>query len=274
MTPEEAQRAEITDYHIYLALAKHARGRNRDLLGHIAVDELKHYRFWMNTTQKECGPSRLHVWWYCLLATIFGLTFALKLRESREHAVQQRYKTMAGAALLIRDEARHERELIGMLEDERLAYAGSIVLGLNDGLVELTGVLAGLTLALNNTAVVAVAGLVTGLAAAMSMAASGYFSAKEEADRNPARSAVYTGITYLVVVILLVLPYFLLANIYAALCVTIATAVLLIAAYSFFIAVAKSQSFWRRFLEMAAVSLIVAAISFCAGYLLNRAFGI
>lgn len=35
-----------------------------------------------------------------------------------------------------------------MLDEERLHYAGSVVLGLNDTPVELTGALAGLTLAL------------------------------------------------------------------------------------------------------------------------------
>ena len=38
-----------------------------------------------------------------------------------------------------------------MLDEERLRYIGSVVLGLNDALIELTGALAGLTLALQNT---------------------------------------------------------------------------------------------------------------------------
>ena len=61
-----------------------------------------------------------------------------------------------------------------------------VVLGLNDALVELTGVLAGLTLALRETRLIAMAGLITGIAASLSMAASEYLSTKtEEVDKDP-----------------------------------------------------------------------------------------
>ena len=42
----------------------------------------------------------------------------------------------------------NESALLQLLDEEKLRYTGSIVLGLNDVLVELTGALAGLTLAL------------------------------------------------------------------------------------------------------------------------------
>ena len=45
-----------------------------------------------------------------------------------------------------------------MLDEERLQYTGSMVLGLNDALVELTGALAGLTFAFQNLRLVALAG--------------------------------------------------------------------------------------------------------------------
>ncbi|MFO7814951.1 MAG: hypothetical protein R6V14_04350 [Halanaerobiales bacterium] len=36
------------------------------------------------------------------------------------------------------EEEEHEQKLLNMLEEERLNYVGSVVLGLNDELVELT----------------------------------------------------------------------------------------------------------------------------------------
>jgi len=57
-----------------------------------------------------------------------------------------------------------------LIEEKRLEYTGSIVLGLNDALVEMTGALAGLTLALQNTRLIALSGLVTGIAAASDIA--------------------------------------------------------------------------------------------------------
>ena len=88
-------------------------------------------------------------------------------------------------------------------------YLGSIVLGLNDALVELTGVLAGLTLALQNSRIIVVSGLIIGLAASLSMAASEYLSTKAEANgRSPGVSAFYTGIAYLITVLFLIFPSF------------------------------------------------------------------
>ena len=50
--------------------------------------------------------------------------------------------------MMLGDERRHEEELYGMLDEERLHYVGAMVLGLNDALVELTGAIAGVTFAL------------------------------------------------------------------------------------------------------------------------------
>lgn len=63
-----------------------------------------------------------------------------------------------------------------MIKEEKIGYVGSMVLGLNDALVELTGVLAGLTFTLQNTRLIGTAGLITGVAAALSMASSEYLS--------------------------------------------------------------------------------------------------
>jgi VIT1/CCC1 family predicted Fe2+/Mn2+ transporter len=273
------QRIEATQHAIYLALAARETGENRRILQSIAKDEARHYAFWQKHTGRDCKPNKLAVWWYVLLAKIFGMTFVLQLFEIKEAGAQDDYNRydVAGIKAVIADENRHEKEeqkLIAKLKDQRLEYAGSIVLGLNDGLVELTGVLAGLTFALPKASTVVVAGLVTGIAAAMSMAASGYFAAKEEKGKNPLVAALYVGVAYLFVVMLLISPYLLLANIHLALAVTLTLAVLLIIGYTSYIAVAKRAPFWPRFLEMVAISLSVAAISFLLGNVLNKAFGI
>jgi len=110
------------------------------------------------------------------------------------------------------------------------------------------------------------------------MAASGYLQSREEADqneeKNPLIAAFYTGIAYIVTVILLVLPYFLIENIYVALIVMLTVAILIVLSYTFYITTAKDQPFWRRFLEMAIISLTVAVISFGVGSLLRYIFGV
>jgi VIT1/CCC1 family predicted Fe2+/Mn2+ transporter len=175
----------------------------------------------------------------------------------------------------LQDEEDHEHQLLGMLEEERLHYAGSVVLGLNDALVELTGALAGLTLALQNTKLIALSGLITGIAASLSMAASEYLSTRSEGtEKHPLRAAVYTGIAYIVTVLLLVLPYLLFANYYLDLALTLSVAVLIIAVFNFYISVAKDEPFGRRFAEMALLSFSVAAISFGIGFVARQLLGV
>ncbi len=170
------------------------------------------------------------------------------------------------------------KRVIAMIDEERLAYVGSIVLGLNDALVELTGTLAGLTFALQRGSIVAISGIITGIAAAFSMAASDYLASKAEGDPRAKKSAIYTGAAYLVTVVLLVLPYLLLPQrggwIYLSLAITLLIAIGIIAGFNYYLAVAKDQNFKTKFAEMAVISLGVAAFSFVVGLIVRAAFGV
>jgi VIT1/CCC1 family predicted Fe2+/Mn2+ transporter len=151
----------------------------------------------------------------------------------------------------------------------------SIVLGLNDALVELTGALAGLTLAFQNTRLVALTGLITGIAAALSMGGSEYLATKaEEGAKEPLKASLYTGVAYVIAVAILIMPFMTLSNIFAALGWTLANAILIILVFTYYTSVAKGYSFRRRFGEMAAISLGVAVISFFIGLAVRRFFGI
>jgi VIT1/CCC1 family predicted Fe2+/Mn2+ transporter len=88
------------------------------------------------------------------------------------------------------------------------------------------------------------------------------------------RAAVYTGIAYIVTVTLLILPYLLFENHYLNLSLALGTAVLIIAAFNYYISVAKDEPFRARFLEMAGLSLGVAVVSFLVGYLIRVLLGI
>ena len=162
------------------------------------------------------------------------------------------------------------------LDEERLRYAGSVVLGLNDALVELTGALAGLTLALQNGRLIALSGLITGIAASLSMAASEYLSTRsEDTDKHPVRAAIYTGIAYIITVALLVLPYLLMPeNFYLDLVISLTTGVLIIAIFNYYISIAKDEPFKKSFFEMAGLSLGVATFSFIIGYFIRQWLGV
>ena len=269
------QQAEITEHEIYRRIWEVTPDpHNNEVLARIATQEYEHYLIWKNYTMRDIAPVRLRVWYYYLMARILGITFAIKLMEGIEKRAQGTYHgigmVIPEVKEIVAHEEAHERELIGLLDEERLRYVGSVVLGLNDALVEFTGTLAGLTFALQNSQVIAMAGLITGIAASLSMGASEYLSQKsDEGSKNALKAAFYTGITYIITVFLLVLPFLLLSNPYFALPITLVSAVLVIFLFTFYISVAKDLPFVRRFLEMVAISMGIAAISFVIGLMIR-----
>jgi len=275
-----AQRNEITEYRIYQKLANYVEDEaNSEIMREIAEDELEHYNFWKEYTGKEVKPSWLKVWFYYGIAIVFGITFGIKLMEQGEEDAQETYsrvaETIPEAESIVEDEDEHEDELLAMIDEERLNYVGSVVLGLNDALVELTGTLAGLTLAMRDTRLIAMAGLITGIAAAMSMGASEYLSTKsEEGEQNPVKASSYTGLAYITTVILLILPYLLLPNYFTAFLVTLAVAVVVIFFFNYYVSVAQGVSFRDRFTEMAGISLGVAGLSFVIGFVIRHFMGV
>ncbi len=275
-----AQRNEITEYHVYRNIAASLPdSSNRAVLQQIAADELGHYQKWKKHTRQEVSPRWLMVRFYTLISRLFGFTFGLKLMEQGEEGAQVNYNEIAqfipDAIKIQADEHAHEEKLLNMLDEEHLRYAGSVVLGLNDALVELTGALAGLTLAFQNVRLIALSGLVTGIAASLSMAASEYLStSSEKTDKKPVRAAIYTGIAYVFTVSALILPYLLLNNEYICLAISLTSAVLIIAVFNFYISIARGEKFRKRFFEMAGLSLSVAALSFVIGYAIRTWLGI
>jgi vacuolar iron transporter family protein len=275
-----AQRNEITEYHIYSHLARKIKDAdNSATLQRIGDDEKRHAEIWKRYTGKEVRPVRWKIVFYSLVSRLLGLTFGVKLMERGEERAQINYDKLAEripeAADIEQEEDQHEHELIEMIREERLDYVGSIVLGLNDALVELTGALAGLTFALQDSTLIALAGLITGVAASFSMAASEYLSKKSEGETERAlKGALYTGVAYILTVALLVIPYLVFANYFVSLVLTLSIAVLIILFFNYYVSVAKDLNFRRRFFEMAGVSLGVAAFSFGVGYLIRIVLGV
>lgn len=271
------QKNELTEHFIYTRLAEREKHPgNRRILSAIAEDELRHYHDFRVITGRDVEPDRLKIKFHVLLSSLLGLSFSLKLMEGGEGRAQVNYSEAVDkherVKEIISDEERHEKELLGMIDEERLAYTGSVVLGLNDALVELTGALAGFTLALRNSRLIAIVGLITGIAASLSMACSEYLSAKDEGGKDPLKAGLYTGLTYTCTVVLLVLPFFIFSSPLFSLFVTLAFVVLIISSFTFYISVAKELNFKRRFLEMVSISLGVAVINFFIGMFIRNYF--
>jgi VIT1/CCC1 family predicted Fe2+/Mn2+ transporter len=274
------QRNEYTENIVYDRLASIEKNTsNSKVLRMISAEEKAHYYTLKKYTNTEVKPNRWRIAKYYWLARILGITFAIKLMESSENSAHQeyaRYTECEDLQRLSREEEIHEEKLIGLINEERLEYMGSVVLGLNDALVEFTGALAGFTLALSDHKLIALTGSITGIAAALSMASSEYLSTKSEGDKSkhPAKAAIYTGIAYIITVVALVTPFILISNVLIALGVMLAMALIIIALFNYYYSVARGESFRKRFMEMAVLSFSVAGISFLIGYALKTFTGI
>lgn len=274
------QQAELDEYYIYRNIAASLRKdeKNAATLNQIAEEELRHYQIWRTYTHQTKKPRRLRVFWYTLLAKVLGFTFAVKLMERGEEGAQEEYALLeqeVPESIAIRQqEEEHEQALLSMLDEERLQYVGSMVLGMNDALVELTGSLAGFTFALQNPKLVALSGLIVGISATFSMAASEFLSARSEGRSDAFKSCCYTGIAYLVTVALLIAPYLVFPSHILALAVMLTIVLAEIAAFSYYIAIAKDETFGTRFGEMAIISCGVAGLSFLVGMISKAVLGI
>ena len=284
MTPDEFAKNEYRDYVTYKELAKIERVPEfKSILEELTQHELADFKFWLTlSSKKDFRISALEVFFLKCLRKVFGLTFTAKFLERHEkQAVVNygRFLDRAEAPLkeqiqnIIRHEEYHERTLIGQIREERIAFMSSIILGLNDALIELTGALTGFAFAFHHNRTVTVAGLILGVAAALSMASSSYLSARHEAGKDPWKAGLYTGLSYLAVTLLLLFPFFLLAHVVAALAVMIGIVLLIVIGLSYYTAIVFERNFRRSLAEMLTCSVGVAFVSFLIGLVARRLAG-
>lgn len=278
---KKMQQNELTESVIYAEIAKFAKGeKNKETLLRLSSEEKAHYEIWKKYTGLELKPQKAKILKYKLLARIFGFTFAIKLMENGEEGAQSEYALLSEeveeSVHIRKQEEEHEAALLELLDEERLQYVGSMVLGMNDALVELTGSLAGFTFAMQNTRLIALSGLIMGISATFSMASSEFLAARNEGRTDAFKSCCYTGTAYLITVALLIIPYLLMdnSNYMSALLLMIAFVILIIAGFTYYISVAKGERFKPRFLEMSLISIGVAIMSFFVGVLAKKFLGV
>jgi len=285
MTADVFARNEYRDYIVYKALAEKERiPEFKKILEDLTAQEWADYQFWLKfSKQKSFFINPLTVWKFILMRKILGLTFIAKFLEAGERETIDAYneflKTVepelaAQIKKIVEHEEEHEDKFIRQIKEEKVEFIGSIVLGLNDGLIELTGALVGFSFALNNPKIVAMSGLITGIAASFSMAASSFMQARYEPGKNPKKAAFYTGLTYILVVLILTAPFLIFTDIFIALILLAVSIFLIIGAASYYTSVLFNRKFLRQISEMAILSIGVAILTFAIGLIFRLAFGL
>ncbi|MBI2830994.1 MAG: rubrerythrin family protein [Chloroflexi bacterium] len=284
-TALRAQRNEITEYHVYRRLSSATKHpENKKILKQIADDELKHYAFWKKRTHRSESPYTFKIQLYYLIAKFFGITFAMKLMERGENRAQLVYKQMceieSGLDEILNEEKKHEKLLVDIIDEDHLNYVGSVLKGINVAIVELVAMLAGLTLVFHDTHLIASAGLVAGIAMAMSLMGTDYLGNKTDTlfrNRMPdsggkyQKGPIYSGITSIVMAFFLAIPFLVLNDRFISLGFSVTVALMAIFLFNFYVSVTRDVSFLNKVREMAVISLGTAGLAFVAGHLV-RAF--
>jgi VIT1/CCC1 family predicted Fe2+/Mn2+ transporter len=274
------QRSKITSHTLYTKLANKTKDENnKEILEKIAASEMNTYTIFKKYTNNDFKPSKFLIFLYSILTIFFGLTFSLKLLQRLfqkvEHSHIKSIENKTEIEQILQEEDNKEKLLLDMIDEKRLHYVSSIVLGLNDSLVEITAALAGFTLAIQVSHTIALMGLISGSAASLSIAASEYLSRREETNRKEAlKSSLYTGLSYAISVVLLIIPYFFVNNSFVCLGILFSIVIIIIFIFNFYISIAKDQPFWRRFFEMAIISITIALISFGIGFIVRKYLGL
>ena len=275
------QQSEMTEAAAYHAMADAIKDEhNREALTRVADEIASQAKTLETYTNKQLAADERKVKRYARMARIFGFTFAAKLMDRRKIKFVNHSKRllseMPEVEKMQADEQKRDDELFALLNEKRLSYVGAMILGMNDAIVEITGTLAGLTLAMQNTRLIALSGLITGVAATLSMAASEYLAERSDGKGDAAKSGLMTGGAYFITVVILLLPYLILDDkmYLLAMGIMLVLVVLILAGFNFYTSVARDVSFGKNFGQMCAISLGVAALSFVLGYAVRTFLGV
>lgn len=276
---------EYADHLLYERLAAEEKNSgNKEILVKLARQEYDHYIFWKKfMPDYEPVVSRFFLFRFSLMRRLFGLTFTIKFLERHEHKVIEEYKKeaalLSGEAKaqlekIINDEKEHENFFISQIQETVIKYIGFIALGLADAIVEITGVHAGFLGVTKLTLFAGISGLIVGFSAAISMGSAAYLQAKHDPHRSAWVSAITTGISYILSVIMLAVPYFLTQNMGRAFLFSILAGMTLIALLTFYSTIVFDRRFLREFLETVFLMLFTALATFFLGTFLGNVFGI
>jgi len=273
------QKNEITEHILYGALAQRFKGKNGEILHKISGDELRHYDFFKKITGRDVRPDYIRIFFFRIVSRVFGITFTMKMMSNGEDQAEHNYEEVEdrvpGIKKIISEEVKHEESLMAQIEEGVITHMGSMVLAINNSIQEITGIVVGLTFALSSAILVGKTALISGMAATLAMVASEYLSQKAEAGDSgePLKAALYTGVVYLLVVAVIVSPYFIFESHYAALAVALGAVVLIITVFTFFMSVVKGLRYRRAVMEVSAITAVVVALSLGLGMVIKLVFG-
>jgi VIT1/CCC1 family predicted Fe2+/Mn2+ transporter len=195
--------AEVCDHLTYTALAQQIKEEpaRRNIM-RIAGMERRHADFWQemliahHETLPQADVNKARLGLMRLLRVFINPALLVSLLELGEAGAMRRYLDFYSRAPLedtdkarlkniILDEVEHEMFFKQMAQSLGVSNLRDFVLGMNDGLVEILGAVAGLSAVYpSNPLIVAVTGLIVGIAGALSMGIGAFISVRSQRQVN------------------------------------------------------------------------------------------
>ncbi|WP_457621693.1 VIT1/CCC1 transporter family protein [Persephonella sp.] len=194
---------EIDDFVTYSYLSEKAKDPElKDILKKIAEIEKNHAQFWKSFLEKrdekvpQTKHSKLKLFLLSMLSKVINPVFVVSFLELGESgAVRKYYDFLRKESIhedekeeikkIIIDELEHETTFAKETQKLGVSNIRDFVLGMNDGLVEILGVVTGLSAVyLNNPFMVAISGLIVGIAGALSMGIGAFISVRSQRQVN------------------------------------------------------------------------------------------
>ncbi len=195
---EKFYQGEINDYYLYLQLSKTQKNEElKTRLYEIAQIEKNHSLFWKKIAQKhnftindKINTFKINV--STILQQFLSATLIVSLLEASENStIKEYYEFLKNDFLnekekmilknIILEEIEHES--IFKKESQKLGANNirDFILGMNDGIVEILGTVAGLSAVyLNNPFLVGISGSIVGIAGALSMGIGAFISVRSQ----------------------------------------------------------------------------------------------
>ena len=300
---------ELFDLSLYRALRPLAAGPLATVLDQLIPIETRHYAFWQDFFGIELERldlgRRAKLALLVVLARVFGapaihlILEAIEVFGVRKYLdVWQEYKDgPLGQAVrgILEDEFKHEDAVVSAEAERQInpQRVRDIFLGLNDGLVEILGAVSGFFGAFADATTVLVAGLMVGVAGALSMGAGAFLAGSSEAEvrdmearrgrflgapaaageaaDSPMASGVRVGVSYVVGAVVPVLPVLFGAR---TLLPSLLVAGAVIVLVSTILAFLSGMDVKRRILLNLGIIAAAVAVSYVIGLVAKAAWGI
>ena len=344
---------ECSDSFLYSTLAEMERDREfREKLENISRMEGEHASFWQSFLKRrgvtpKIKNRNIYTGIIKVLRVIFGRVLIASLFELGESTAISSYIAFLESESLTEEERTQLKKIImDELEHEEIFSRSKqlfhvenlrdFILGMNDGLVEILGAVTGLSAVYTNKPfMVAISGLIVGVAGALSMGIGSFISVRSQREANEGikrrmellfrvsedrakmdlshklvlsgmpkdiaedvaekiggsrkaitsllieetheeelRSALYTGLAYMIGVFFPVVPYFFSSSSIAALPFSIALAGTVLALVAILISIVSGIPIKKKIVEMVSMGLGAAGLSYIFGYIIQSFFGL